>query len=118
MRSQGSAFEQMAKEYLLRHNLNYICENFNCKVGEIDLIMSQGDCLIFVEVKQRANNNYGGALSAVTAKKQQRIIKSAMFYCTKHKINFEQQACRFDVVAITGASPPYEIQWVKNAFPN
>lgn len=118
MRTQGAAFEQMAKEYLQRNKLKHICENFNCKVGEVDLIMQQGNTLVFVEVKQRANKHFGGALAAVTHKKQQRIIKSAMFYCQKEKINFEQQACRFDVVAITGDKPPYEIQWVKNAFPN
>jgi len=118
MRAQGTVFEQLAKEYLQHNKLKHVCENFNCKLGEIDLIMSQGNTLIFVEVKQRANNNFGGALAAVTTKKQQRIIKSAMFYCHKHKINFEQQSCRFDVVAITGTCPPYEIQWVKNAFPN
>jgi len=118
MRAQGSAFEQIAKEYLQNHKLRYICENFTCKVGEIDLIMSHDNSLIFVEVKQRANNHYGGALAAVTIKKQQRIIKSAMFYCQQQNINFEQQACRFDVVAITGTSAPYEIEWVKSAFPD
>jgi len=118
MRAQGSVFEQVAKEYLLGYKLNVVGENFNCKLGEIDLIMSHNDLLIFVEVKQRASDNFGGALAAVTAQKQRRIIKSAMFYCQKHHINFEQQACRFDVVAITGTCPPYKIQWVKNAFPD
>lgn len=118
MRTRGTVFEQMAKEYLQNNGLKPICENFNCKVGEIDLIMWQGNTLVFVEVKQRAGSSFGGALAAVTAKKQHRIVKSAMFYCQIQKINFEQQACRFDVVAITGGRPPYEIQWVKNAFPN
>mgnify|MGYP000170996832 CR=1 FL=1 len=118
MRTQGTFFEQIAKEYLLNSHLALETENFNCKLGEIDLVMTDGNTMVFVEVKQRANNHYGGALAAVTPKKQQRIIKSAMFYCQTKNINFEQQACRFDVVAITGGSPPYQIQWVKNAFPN
>jgi len=87
-------------------------------MGEIDLIMDDCNTLVFVEVKQRSSPNFGGPLAAVTLKKQQRIIKSAMYYCMTNNINFEQQACRFDVVAITGNNSPYEIQWVKNAFPN
>lgn len=118
MRAQGTAFEQIAKEYLQNSKLKHIEANFHCKVGEIDLIMLEQNTLVFVEVKQRSSVSFGGALSAVTLKKQQRIIKSAMLYCQSKNINFEQQAIRFDVVAITGAKPPYEIQWVKNAFPN
>lgn len=118
MREQGLFFEQVAKDYLVKNGLVLYVENFNCRTGEIDLIMDDHNTLVFIEVKQRANSNFGGALAAVTAKKQQRIIKSAMYYCLTKNINFEQQACRFDVVAITGDCPPYDIQWVKNAFPN
>jgi len=118
MRKQGSFFEQVAKEHLLSQKHTLASENFSCKMGEIDLIMNDRNTLVFVEVKQRASPSFGGPLAAVTLKKQQRIIKSAMYYCLVNNINFEQQACRFDVVAITGNNPPYEIQWVKNAFPN
>lgn len=119
MRKQGTIFEQIAKQYLCDNQLEFVCENFHCKMGEIDLIMRDSDnTLVFIEVKQRADNRFGGSLAAVTSTKQRRIIKTAMYYCQVKNINFEQQASRFDVVAITGATPPYEIQWLKHAFPN
>jgi putative endonuclease len=117
MREQGNKFEQLAKSYLKSQGLVAICDNFSCKVGEIDLIMADNKTLIFVEVKQRANNNFGGALAAVSLAKQRRIMKTAMIYCAKQKINFEQQASRFDVVAITGSNEPFDIEWIKHAFP-
>ncbi|MDP2559623.1 YraN family protein [Psychrobium sp. 1_MG-2023] len=118
MRKQGQQYEEIAKSYLKNRGLSPICDNFNCRVGEIDLIMKDNNSLVFIEVKQRANNDFGGAISAVTPAKQRRIIKTAMVYCQSKHINFEQQACRFDVVAITGSIEPYQFQWVKNAFPN
>lgn len=117
MREQGNKFEQIAKSYLQNQGLVAICENFSCRVGEIDLIMSDNKTLIFIEVKQRANNVYGGGLAAVSTVKQQRIIKTAMMYCATHNINFEQQASRFDVVAITGSTESFQIEWIKHAFP-
>lgn len=117
MREQGQKFEQLAKSYLESQGLLAICDNFSCKVGEIDLIMIDNKTLVFIEVKQRANNQYGGAMAAVSSAKQRRIIKTAMVYCSVEKINFEQQASRFDVVAITGSHEPFDIVWLKHAFP-
>lgn len=118
MRKQGQKFEQVAKNHLVKQGLVAVCDNFNTRVGEIDLIMSHNKALVFIEVKYRASTAYGGAIAAVSSSKQQKIIKTAMFYCQTNKINFEHVAVRFDVVAITGPDAPYEIQWVKNAFPN
>ena len=117
MREQGNKFEQIAKTHLQNHGLVAICDNFSCRVGEIDLIMSDNKTLVFVEVKQRASEAFGGALAAISAAKQNRIIKSAMLYCQLNNINFEQQASRFDVVAITGSAEPLKIEWIKHAFP-
>lgn len=118
MRAQGQKFEQMAKIHLINRGLVPVCDNFNARVGEIDLIMSDNDTLVFIEVKYRTNNSFGGALASVTATKQRKIIKTAMYYCLVNDLNFEHIAIRFDVIAITGAIAPFDIQWVKNAFPN
>ena len=118
MRAQGQKCEQIAKTYLLKQGLLEICDNFTSRVGEIDLIMHDNEVIVFIEVKQRANDNFGGAINAISIKKQRKIIKTAMYYCQVNHINFEQQACRFDVVAITGTIEPYQIQRVKSAFPN
>ena len=117
MRKQGQMFEQFAKNYLENRGLVPVCDNFNSRIGEIDLIMLDNNVLVFVEVKFRSSNSFGGAIAAISASKQQKIIKTAMFYSLTKSINFEHTASRFDVVAITGASEPLDIQWIKNAFP-
>lgn len=118
MRKQGQKFEQRAKNYLKNLGLVPVCDNFNTKVGEIDLIMSDNNILVFIEVKYRASASFGGAIAAISSSKQQKIIKAAMYYCLVNNINFEHVASRFDVVAITGSHEPFDIQWVKNAFPS
>ena len=117
MRDRGQKFEQLAKNHLKNRCLVPICDNFNSRVGEIDLIMSDNDVLVFIEVKYRTSNSFGGAIAAVSRTKQHKIIKTAMFYCLRNNINFEHVASRFDVVAISGSNEPFDIEWVKSAFP-
>ena len=117
MRKQGQKFEQLAKLHLKNRGLVPVCDNFNSSGGEIDLIMLDNNVLVFIEVKFRTNNSFGGALAAVSLSKQQKIIKTAMFYCLTNNLNFEHTASRFDVVAITGSKEPFDIEWIKNAFP-
>jgi len=117
MRKQGQKFEQLAKKHLKNRGLVPVCDNFNSSGGEIDLIMLDNNVLVFIEVKFRTSSGFGGALAAVSLSKQQKIIKTAMFYCLTNNLNFEHTASRFDVVAITGSKEPFDIEWIKNAFP-
>jgi putative endonuclease len=117
MRKQGQLFEQFAKKYLEKRGLVPVCDNFNSRTGEIDLIMLDNKVMVFIEVKYRASTNFGGAVAAIGRNKQQKIVRTAMFYCQSNNINFEHAATRFDVVAITGSHEPFDIQWIKHAFP-
>lgn len=116
MRKRGQEFEAAAKTYLLQQGLESICDNFHCRLGEIDLIMSTGDVLVFVEVKYRASSRYGGAVAAVSTSKQRKLIKTANYYLHSNGINVYQQHCRFDVMAITGQLTNPQFEWFKNAF--
>ncbi len=106
---QGSACEQRALTYLKRQGLRLIETNFSCKSGEIDLIMRDGDSLVFVEVRQRADRDHGGAAASITPAKQRRIVRAAQFYLLRH---VPTPPCRIDVVAIDGA----ELNWIRNAI--
>ncbi|GAB3377467.1 hypothetical protein GCM10027317_20230 [Massilia agri] len=64
--AQGRQWEQAALLYLKRRGLTMVEENFRCKGGEIDLIMRDGDTLVFVEVRQRADRTHGGAAASIT----------------------------------------------------
>lgn len=107
----GQQAEARAESYLLDRGLQLVERNFLCKLGEIDLIMREGSCLVFVEVRFRKNANFGSALETVNYSKQRKIIAAAQFYLRTHK-PMANPAVRFDVIGITGD----DIQWVPSAF--
>jgi putative endonuclease len=109
----GFAAENRARNHLTDHGLRWITSNYRCRLGEIDLIMRDGDYLVFVEVRARAANTYGNALESVTWHKRQKLIKTAMFYLQTYKIQ-DKFCSRFDIVSIDGMQP--SITWIKNAF--
>lgn len=117
-RLSGIHAEQRAARYLQKRGLRILRRNFNCRFGEIDLIALDGDeCLVFVEVRYRRSQRFGGALASVTPRKQTRIRRAAGFFIARQP-RLALLACRFDVVAIeTGADAGRgEISWIKNAF--
>ena len=87
-------------------------KNYRCRRGEIDLIMQDNDSLVFVEVRYRKNNDFGGALESITRKKQQKIQTTALHYMQNH----QDMSARFDVIAITGTGRKQDVEWIKNAF--
>jgi len=115
MRIFGNYWEGVALDYLKKHSLKKIQRNFNSKVGEIDLIMTDNDFLIFVEVKYRKNDAWVSAAQAVTKTKQRRIIKAAQIFLLKHK-EYQKWNARFDVVSIQGSKQNPEINWIQSAF--
>lgn len=117
----GKHYEQIALNYLLDRGLKKKQLNFRCRFGEIDLIMSDARELVFVEVRYRRQTAYGGAAASVTLAKQRKLIRTAHCYLQRHH---HTKQCRFDVLDICGTgftaknskSPPYRINWIKNAF--
>jgi putative endonuclease len=95
--------------------LKLLDRNFRQKAGELDIIMEDGNCIVFVEVRYRASNRYGDGLASVTRPKQRRMIRAASAYLARHK-NLAVWPCRFDVIAISGAKTTPVIRWVANAF--
>ncbi|WP_449359969.1 YraN family protein, partial [Alishewanella longhuensis] len=85
MNEQGKYYEQLALAYLQQQGLQLVTQNFSCKVGEIDLIMRQQQSWVFVEVKYRASNAYGGALAAVSRSKQQKVLRAVQYYLQLHR---------------------------------
>ncbi|MCL2916256.1 YraN family protein [Shewanella corallii] len=107
--NQGEIAEQQAKAYLEQQGLKWVESNVRYPFGELDLVMREGQNWVFVEVKYRASANFGGAISAVGPRKQQRLRKAANHYLQLHRI---QAPCRFDLVAIEGK----HIQWLTDIF--
>lgn len=109
----GKITEQDAGYYLIQQGLKLMESNYSCDVGEIDLIMQDRDTRVFVEVRYRAQNEYGNALESVTPKKQRRIIRTTQYYLQQNNL-FDKIPCRFDVLAWD--FDPKKIQWIKDAF--
>lgn len=107
----GLKGEETAEQYL-RKNRNMICleRRFRNRCGEIDLIMQDGETIVFVEVKTRMTGGPGTGMTAVNAAKQRRISQAAMLYLmTSRRM---ERPVRFDVVEIT----PDSVIHVPNAF--
>ena len=109
----GIAGEEAAKAFLIKQGLQWITSNYHCRFGEIDLIMQEGDYLVFIEVRQRRSMAFGGALASITSAKQKKLIKSAQHYQCSHK-QLSKNPCRIDVLTLQGTPP--KIDWIKNAI--
>lgn len=114
-RAKGDLYEEVARTYLKKQGLKFIDRNVNFKGGEIDLIMKDDKQLVFIEVRYRVNNQFGGAAASVDFTKQQRLILAAQKYLQQHYGN-QPPSCRFDVVAIEGDASGDNIRWLKNAI--
>ena len=112
-RQAGSAAEDRALAHLLDGGLKLLARNYRTPGrggGEIDLIMREpGGTLVFVEVRQRACRDFGGAAASVGAAKQQRIVFAARHYLMRFGA---PPPCRFDVVGVEGT----RIEWLRAAF--
>jgi len=106
---QGRAGEHAALAYLKRQGLKLVETNFACKGGEIDLIMREGETLVFVEVRERADGDHGGAAASIGPLKIRRIVHAAETYLQRFDL---VPACRIDVVAIDAG----QLEWLQDAI--
>jgi len=117
-RDRGQDAEQACCQYLQQQGLKLLERNYHGRRGELDLIMLDNNTVVFVEVRYRKNNAFGGALESITASKQQKLRITAEQYLQKET---RLKNGRFDVVAMTGkvqnnSSTNYTFEWIKNAF--
>jgi len=110
----GQLVEQQAEQFLRKQGLKTLERNFHTKAGEIDLIMEDGDSLVFVEVRYRRQRGYGDGADSVTWHKQQRLIRAAQVYLQTRRQH--DRPCRFDIVAGHGEQENIQLHWIKNAF--
>jgi putative endonuclease len=116
-RKVGNQAEKIALNYLCNQGLVLLLQNYNTRLGEIDIIMldNANDTLVFVEVRYRANNAFGSSVETVTRTKQKKIIRTALLYLqTQDK--YQNFICRFDVVGVESDLKYPKIYWIKDAF--
>lgn len=110
----GARWEQRALEHLTDHGLCLIARNFTSRFGEIDLILTDQNTLVFVEVRFRKRSRHGTAAESVTLKKQKKLIKAAQYFLIRNPA-LRNAMMRFDVIAID-ENDETNYQWIRNAF--
>jgi putative endonuclease len=111
----GRSGEQSAERFLRDKGLRLVARNHRCTQGEIDLVMHDGETLVFVEVRRRKSADYGSPLETVSAAKQRKLTAAAQHFVLSQKIS-SRQAMRFDVVGIISDGTSETIEWIHNAF--
>jgi putative endonuclease len=94
----GRRGEQVAAEYFTGAGLVIVDRNWRCAQGEIDLVVREGEELVFVEVKTRSGLGYGHPLEAITSQKLARLRRLAAAWCEAHPGHVER--IRIDAVAV------------------
>lgn len=111
----GLRSEQKAMDYLTSQGLRCIMRNYRCRLGEIDLIMRDQDYLVFIEVRARTSQGFGGGVASINLAKQQKLLKTASHYLLINKLQ-DKQPVRFDVVSLDGPLNSCKVTWLKNAI--
>ena len=111
MNRLGVDAEALAAAFLEARGLQIIARNYRCRLGEIDLVARDGATTVFVEVRRRASQAFGGAAASITSKKRLKLLKAARHYLSRLRT---LPQCRFDALLIEGQPP--RIEWIRNAF--
>ncbi|MFP4243964.1 YraN family protein [Pseudomonas sp. JUb52] len=114
---RGKQAEDSALQFLQTRGLRLIARNWRWQGGELDLVMLEGDTVVFVEVRARRHTAWGGAAESIDARKRQRLVNSAALFL-QSEARWAKRPCRFDVIAIgPGAdASPQALEWIKQAF--
>ena len=107
--ARGAEAEDRAASFLAQQGLDIVARNYRTRFGEIDLIARDGAVLVFVEVRMRSSEGFGGAAGSIDSRKQSRIVAAARQFLAGLT---REPPCRFDVVTLEGGAP----KWLRGAF--
>ena len=109
---RGCRGEFLAARFLEQRGLRIIARNYRCRRGEVDLVAREKDTLVFVEVRWRSGNRFGGAAESIDARKQRRLVAAARHYLAVFRVTL---ACRFDAILI-GEEAGETLEWLRDIF--
>lgn len=112
---KGQEEELHACRYLQAQGLQLRERNYRCRHGEIDLIMDDGDSVVFVEVRYRGHRAYASGAESVDRRKQMKLTAAAAHYLQHHR-EAARRPARFDVIALAPGAGEHALDWIKNAF--
>lgn len=117
-RARGFAVEAAAREHLVAAGLRPVAGNVAFRSGELDLVMRDrdalGELLVFVEVRFRADDGFGGGAASVDGPKRRKLLRAASLFL--HRNGLHGMPCRFDVVDASGDPENPHLHWIRDAF--
>lgn len=112
--NRGAAGERQAAVFLRKKGYKIEAANYHSRFGEIDIIASKGEYIVFAEVKTRACGSIASPAEFVTAVKAEKIRKTAMLYLAAFPSKLQP---RFDVIEVyTEKGNTVKINHIENAF--
>ena len=114
-RQRGKQAELAACRFLEAKGFKLLVENYHCYNGEIDLIMQDGNDIVFVEVRSRNRTDYGQAAETINKSKRNKLIRAATHFLQMKKWLYKVNS-RFDIIAIHYLVNGTQVEWIKNAF--
>lgn len=115
-RELGDTWELRAADFLRSQGVEILARGYRCRLGELDIVGSDGGGLVIVEVRARGSRSLGTALESISHHKRRRIVRATRHFLMRRP-EWTSRPIRFDVIAfdaIDTAKP--ELNWVKNAF--
>jgi putative endonuclease len=114
-RARGAHVEAAARDYLLAAGLRPLASNATYRHGELDLVMRDGDGVVFVEVRYRSGTDFGGGAMSIDARKRRKLVLAAQLFLASHR-RLADAPCRFDVIVADGDPAAPNITWLRDAF--
>ena len=112
----GREGERLAARFLRKRGCRILQRNYTCPCGEMDLVVLDGDEIVFVEIRTRTDEAFGHPAESVTPRKQRQIGRVASHYAARHRLT--DRPMRFDVMAVTAVqSGRPQIEHFPDAFP-
>jgi putative endonuclease len=111
----GRRGEGLAAAHLIAAGYEIVERNWRCARGEIDIVATRDDELVFVEVKTRSSLAFGHPLEAITVRKLARLRRLAAMWCEAHPE--QHRSIRIDAIAIVApAGGPVELEHLERVF--
>ena len=111
----GRTAERIARRFLETQGLQLLATNYNCRFGELDLVMQNRRSLVVIEIRYRRNRSFMTPAESIGAAKRKKIAQATMHYIQNNR-RYRRRPVRFDVVSLSGPLDDSRIDWIPGAF--
>ena len=111
----GQIAENAARRFLERRGLRLLTSNYQCRYGELDLVMSDREFLVIVEIRYRRHTEFMDPVESITRHKRDRIVRATLHFMQRCA-DYRDHPVRFDIVGVSGPLDHATVDWIPGAF--